>query len=153
MPGRFVSAHPTVLQFCGAVRIRSHLHLLMSGSDRHRRLRADRTQPRDDQRGGRGRDARAPLAAGAAVVRIVDAFLLHFPNLTVSTIDYAIAREAARLRARTSLKTPDALIIATALSAGIPIVVANDPKWADSRLVSPSARGRSRCVAGLYSPV
>jgi len=49
--------------------------------------------------------------------------------------------------------TPDALIIATALSAGIPIVVANDAKWADSRLVSPSAEGRSRCVAGLYSPV
>ena len=94
-----------------------------------------------------------PFAAGAAALRIVDAFLLHFPNLTVSSIDYAIAREAARLRAQTSLKTPDALIIATALSAGISIVVANDAKWADSRLVSPSARGRSRCVAGLYSPV
>ena len=94
-----------------------------------------------------------PVAAGAAAVRIVDAFLLHFPNLTVSSIDYAIAREAARLRAQTNLKTPDALIIATALSEGIPIVVANDAKWADSRLVSPSARGRSRYVAGLYSPV
>ena len=71
-----------------------------------------------------------PFAAGAAAVRIVDAFLLHFPNLTVSSIDYAIAREAARLRAQTSLTTPDALIIATALSAGISIVVANDAKWA-----------------------
>ena len=36
----------------------------------------------------------------------------------------------ARLRAQTSLTTPDALIIATVLSAGIPIVVANDAKWA-----------------------
>jgi len=59
----------------------------------------------------------------------------------------------ARLRAQASLTTPHALIIATALSAGISIVVANDAKWADSRLVSPSAEGRSRCVAGLYSPV
>jgi predicted nucleic acid-binding protein len=73
-----------------------------------------------------------PFAAGAAAVGIVDAFLLHFPNLTVSGIDYAIAREAARLRAQTNLKTPDALIIATALGAGISIVVANDARWASA---------------------
>jgi predicted nucleic acid-binding protein len=73
-----------------------------------------------------------PFAAGAAAVRIGDAFLLHFPNLTVSGIDYAIAREAARLRAQTSLKTPDALIIATALGAGISIVIANDARWASA---------------------
>ena len=36
----------------------------------------------------------------------------------------------ARLRAQASLTTPHALIIATALSAGISIVVANDAKWA-----------------------
>jgi uncharacterized protein with PIN domain len=32
--------------------------------------------------------------AGPAALGIVDAFLLHFPNLTVANIDYAIAREA-----------------------------------------------------------
>jgi len=73
-----------------------------------------------------------PIDAGPAALGIVDAFLLHFPNLTVSSIDYAIAREAARLRAQASLKTPDALIIATALGAGIPIVIANDAKWASA---------------------
>jgi hypothetical protein len=31
-----------------------------------------------------------PFAAGAAAVRIVDAFLLHFPNLTASSIDDAV---------------------------------------------------------------
>ena len=31
-----------------------------------------------------------PFAAGTAALRIVDAFLLHFPNLTVSSIDYAV---------------------------------------------------------------
>jgi predicted nucleic acid-binding protein len=71
-----------------------------------------------------------PFDAGPAALGIVDAFLLHFPNLTVSSIDYAIAREAARLRAQTGLQTPDALIIATALGAGIGFVIANDAKWA-----------------------
>jgi len=73
-----------------------------------------------------------PFDAGAVALGIVDAFLLHFPNLTVSSIDYAIAREAARLRAQTGLKTPDALIIATALGAGISLVIANDAKWASA---------------------
>ncbi len=73
-----------------------------------------------------------PFDAGPAALGIVDAFLLHFPNLTVSSIDYGIAREAAGLRARTSLKTPDALIIATAMGAGIGIVIANDAKWASA---------------------
>jgi predicted nucleic acid-binding protein len=73
-----------------------------------------------------------PFAAGVATVGIVDAFLRHFPNLTVLDIDYDIAREAARLRARTSLRTPDALIIATAVIAEISIVVTNDAKWASA---------------------
>jgi predicted nucleic acid-binding protein len=73
-----------------------------------------------------------PFEAGPAALGTVEAFLLHFPNLTIAAVDYAIAREAARLSARTSLKTPDALIIATALGAGISIVVANDAKWASA---------------------
>ena len=73
-----------------------------------------------------------PFAAGAAAVGIVEAFLLHFPNLTVSGVDYEMAREAGRLRAETGLKRPDALIIATALGAGIPLLIANDAKWASA---------------------
>jgi predicted nucleic acid-binding protein len=44
-------------------------------------------------------------------------------------VDEEVARQAGRLRALGGLKTPDALVIATALRAGIPIVVANDARW------------------------
>ena len=92
-----------------------------------------------------------PYAAGAAAVGIVDAFLLHFPNLTVSGIDYAIAREAARLRAQSSLKTPDALIIATALGAGISIVIANDARWASA--IADAAPAVKLCRLDAHAPL
>jgi predicted nucleic acid-binding protein len=70
-----------------------------------------------------------PFKAGPPAVGIAEAFLLHFPNLSVEQVTYAVAREAARLRAESSLRTPDALVIATASVHQIPIVVANDDKW------------------------
>ncbi len=70
-----------------------------------------------------------PFVAGPVALGIAEAFLMHVPNLVIVPIDYAIAREAARLRAVTSLRTPDALVIATAGVLGIPIVVTNDAKW------------------------
>lgn len=73
-----------------------------------------------------------PFAAGAAAVALLEGFLLHFPNLTIVGVDYEVARQAGRLRALGGLKTPDALVVATALSAGIPIVVANDARWASA---------------------
>ena len=92
-----------------------------------------------------------PFTAGAAAVGIVDAFLRHFPNLTVSGIDYDVAREAARLRAQTSLKTPDALIIATALNAGISILVANDAKWASA--IAAAAPVVTLCHLDAHGPL
>jgi hypothetical protein len=71
-----------------------------------------------------------PFAAGGAAVALVEGFPLHFPNLTIMGVDYEVARQAGRLVALGGLKTPRALVIATALSAGIPIVVANDARWA-----------------------
>jgi predicted nucleic acid-binding protein len=47
-------------------------------------------------------------------------------------VDYEVARQAGQLRALGGLKTPDGLVVATALSAGIPIVVANDARWASA---------------------
>lgn len=47
-----------------------------------------------------------PMNAGQAAVNLVESFLLHFPNLAVTAVDYSVAREAARLRASTGLKTP-----------------------------------------------
>ena len=73
-----------------------------------------------------------PFAAGAAAVALVEGFLLHFPNLTIMIVDYEVARQAGQLRALGGLKTPDGLVVATALSAGIPIVVANDARWASA---------------------
>lgn len=92
-----------------------------------------------------------PFAAGAAAVRIVEAFLRHFPNLTVSGIDYAMAREAARLRAQTTLRTPDSLIIATAVGAGISIVIANDARWASA--IASAAPTLTLCHLDAHLPL
>jgi hypothetical protein len=59
----------------------------------------------------------------------VEAFLRSFPNLSVEPVTYEIAREAARIRAATALRTPDALILGTASLVPSPIVVANDDRW------------------------
>jgi predicted nucleic acid-binding protein len=92
-----------------------------------------------------------PFAAGAAAVRVADAFLLHFPSLTVSRVDYAVAREAARLRARTGVKMPDALVIATALAVGIPIVITNDAKWATA--IADCAPALTLCHLDAHLPL
>lgn len=68
--------------------------------------------------------ARSASAAGT-----VEAFLRSFPNLSIAPVTYEIAREAARIRAATAIRTPDALILATATVVGSDIVVANDDRW------------------------
>ena len=71
-----------------------------------------------------------PLRAGApTAVRIVEDFLLRFPNLRVDPVSFETARVAAEIRARTAAPAPDALILATAVTAGARIVVANDRSW------------------------
>lgn len=71
-----------------------------------------------------------PLRAGStSATGTVDAFLRSFPNLSIEPVTYQIAREAARIRAATALRTPDALILATSAVVGSPIVVANDDRW------------------------
>ncbi len=67
--------------------------------------------------------------AGTAAVGTVETFLRHFPNLRIRDVDHDIAREAARVRALTGLKTPDAIVLATALTERIDIVVTNDDRW------------------------
>ncbi len=41
----------------------------------------------------------------------------HFPNLTILPIDNVVTEQAAYLRGKYNIKTPDALILATALVA------------------------------------
>lgn len=71
-----------------------------------------------------------PFAAGAHAVVVAETFLQHFANVAVAAIDYRVAREAAEIRARTGLKTPDALIVATARVTATARVVSTDDRWA-----------------------
>lgn len=69
-------------------------------------------------------------AASESALRAVEAFLGHFPNLTVVPIDFGCAREAARIRALSAAPTPDAAILASGRAAGVRVAVANDARWA-----------------------
>jgi predicted nucleic acid-binding protein len=56
--------------------------------------------------------------------------LLHsFPNLEIVPPSEIAAKEAARLRAKYRLKTPDALIAATGLNVSANAVITNDRNW------------------------
>ena len=71
-----------------------------------------------------------PLRARSeSAVRLVEDFLLRFPNLRVEPVTVETARHAARIRAATAAPTPDALILATAAVAGASVVVSNDRSW------------------------
>jgi len=62
------------------------------------------------------------------LVRRYRRFLLRSRNYSLDSIDSAIAEQAASLRARYGLRTPDALQIATALSAGCTAFLTNDAR-------------------------
>jgi len=52
----------------------------------------------------------------------------HFPNLTILPIDNIVAERAAYLRGKYNIKTPDALIVATALVANADLFITNDQR-------------------------
>lgn len=54
------------------------------------------------------------------------AALEGFPNLQLVPLDAAVAAEAAGLRARHALRTPDAVQVASALTGGATIFITND---------------------------
>jgi predicted nucleic acid-binding protein len=70
-----------------------------------------------------------PFRSGTAAVATAEGFLRHFAEIRLVEVSYDIAREAARIRAATGMRTPDALIIATALIAEVDILVTNDRSW------------------------
>jgi predicted nucleic acid-binding protein len=78
-------------------------------------------------------------AKSTGATAIVETFLSSFPNLSVTPVTYAIARQSAELRATTALRTPDAIILATAIVTGHAIVITNDGRWqaAVDRIGSP----------------
>lgn len=79
------------------------------------------------------------MTAPAAELEAIDEFIQHFPNLSVGPVDLATAHRAAALRAQNGMRTPDALIVATALVRQVRRIVTNDHDWA----------GRLRGIAGV----
>lgn len=92
-----------------------------------------------------------PFAAGEASLAIVEPFLTQWPNLRAVAVSYAVAREAARIRALTRLPTPDALILATAVVAGADVVVANDARWQTA--ITTAAPDLTLCQLDAHLPV
>ena len=58
--------------------------------------------------------------------RKYETLLVNFPNLTILDIDRDVARLAAQLRARYSIRPPDALQVAACLQAGAKAFLTND---------------------------
>lgn len=59
-------------------------------------------------------------------IRLFEGFIRSLPNTTVKAIDYGIARMAASIRADNSLRTPDSLILSTAVHTGCELFITND---------------------------
>jgi len=66
----------------------------------------------------------------SAVAHEYEALLVHFPNLELADVTRAVARRAARLRARYDVRPADALQAATALAGQATAFVTNDHKLA-----------------------
>lgn len=81
-----------------------------------------------------------PYRSSPAAALIAETFLAHFANLRVRDVDGAVARAGARLRATSNLRTPDALIVATAIVEEIPIIVACDDQWKAALADVPAVR-------------
>ncbi len=82
-----------------------------------------------------------PFRSGASAVALAEGFLRHFAEIRLIEVDYEIAREAARVRAATGMRTPDALILATAVITSVDIVVTNDgTSAAQARVAAPGLR-------------
>jgi predicted nucleic acid-binding protein len=94
-----------------------------------------------------------PFRQGSRAVAIAESFLRHFGDIAVVDVTYAVAREAARIRALTGLRMPDAFVVASALEVDADLLVTSDHSWRkltadalrDTRLVElPVARHARR---------
>ena len=79
-----------------------------------------------------------------------EGFLRHFGDLRLIDVDYDVAREAARIRAEAGLRTPDALILASAMVAGVDMLVTNDRAW-KNRIPTLSSRLRLCVMADVVA--
>jgi predicted nucleic acid-binding protein len=58
-----------------------------------------------------------------------ETLLSYFPNLELEPISRAVLLDAAALRARYRLRTPDAIQLATGLKSGATLAITNDEAW------------------------
>ncbi|GAC1587284.1 MAG: PIN domain-containing protein [Sphingomicrobium sp.] len=58
-----------------------------------------------------------------------ETLLSYFPNLTLEPITRDVLLEAAALRARYRLRTPDAIQLATGFKCGATLAITNDEGW------------------------
>lgn len=75
-------------------------------------------------------------------------FFHSFPNLTVVAVDAEIAERAAALRAEHSLRTPDALHLATAEMSGAGTFVTEDRRLARVTAVAVTPTGATAMTLG-----
>lgn len=72
----------------------------------------------------------APLKKGAQdVADEIEMTLVHFPHLQLAPVTRAVLVRAADLRAQYGLRTPDAIMLATAIESGATLAVTNDAAW------------------------
>jgi predicted nucleic acid-binding protein len=72
----------------------------------------------------------APLKKGAQdAADEIELALLHFPHLQLAPVTHAVLVRAAEIRARYGLRTPDAIMVATAVESGATLAVTNDNAW------------------------
>lgn len=64
-----------------------------------------------------------------------EVLLGYFPNLELQPISREVLLEAAGLRARHRLRTPDAIQIATGVRYGATLAITNDQGWRDQSLI------------------
>jgi predicted nucleic acid-binding protein len=68
-----------------------------------------------------------PFAAGQKDrIATMERFLFSLPNTEIKSPDYPIALEAARLRSKYRIRTPDALLIATSMNEKTDAFITND---------------------------
>ena len=58
-----------------------------------------------------------------------ETLLTHFPHVQLIPVSRPVLLKAAALRAYHRLRTPDAIILATAMVAGATRVITNDERW------------------------
>jgi predicted nucleic acid-binding protein len=72
----------------------------------------------------------APLKMGTQdVADEIEMTLLHFPHLQLAPVTRDVLVRAAEFRAQYGLRTPDAIMVATAVESGATLAVTNDDAW------------------------